>query len=168
VPAQGVKGKNNVTHLFRFVFSSLVLIAGLLEKALFRVCFFLFFVSVIPAIAAEQKTAETSNTAAPSGATTAPAPSPGIPLEEVAVQATQVENLIRGFATNLADANEVETIQKLLPQVRADLARELNSTITILQGQPGLSAGLRGEITGQSKEESRREEPEMKWETKGT
>ena len=155
-----------MTHLFRFVFSSLVLIAGLLEKALFRVCFFL--VSVVPAIAAEQKTAETSNPAAPSGATAAPAPSPGIPLEEVAVQATQVENLIRGFATNLADANEVETIQKFLPQVRADLARELKSTTTILQGQPGLSAGLRGEITGQSKEESRREEPEMKWETKGT
>lgn len=100
----GVKRENNVTRLFRFVSSSLVLIAGLLEKALFRVCFFLFFVSVVPAIAAEQKTAETSNPAAPSGATTAPAPSPGIPLEEVAMQATQVENLIRGFATNLADA----------------------------------------------------------------
>jgi hypothetical protein len=146
----------------------LVSVVPLLEKALFRVCFFLFFVSVVPAIAAEQKTAKTSNPAAPSSATTAPAPSPGIPLEEVAIQTTQVENLIRGFATNLADANEVETIQKFLPQVRTDLARELKSTTTILQGQPGLSAGLRGGITGQSKEESRREEPEMKWETKGT
>lgn len=93
-----------MTRLFRFASLFLVLITGLLEKALFRVCFFLFFVSVVPAIAAEQKTAETSNPAAPSGATTAPAPSPEIPLEEVAMQATQVENLIRGFATNLADA----------------------------------------------------------------
>ena len=33
---------------------------------------------------------------------------------------------------------QVETIQKFLPQVRADLARELNSTITILKGQPAL------------------------------
>ena len=93
-----------MTRLFRFASLFLVLITGLLEKALFRVCFFLFFVSVVPAIAAEQKTAKTSNPAAPSGATTAPAPSPGIPLEEVAMQASQVENLIRGFATNLADA----------------------------------------------------------------
>ena len=73
-----------MTRLFRFVSSSLVLIAGLL--------------------AAEQKTAKTSNPVAPSGATTAPAPSPEIPLEEVAMQLTQVENLICGFATNLADA----------------------------------------------------------------
>jgi hypothetical protein len=130
--------ENNVTRLFRFVFSSLVSVAGLLEKPLLRVYFFLFFVSVVPTIAAEQKTAETSNPAAPSGATTAPAPSPGIPLEEVAVQGTQVENLIRGFATNLADANEVETRQKFLPQVRADLARELKSTTAILKGQPAL------------------------------
>jgi hypothetical protein len=100
----------------------------LTEKALFRVCFFLFFFSVVPAIAAEQKTAETSNPAAPSSGI------PGAGAGAVVAPA----NLIRGFATNLADANEVETIQKFLPQVRADLARELNSTITILKGQSAL------------------------------
>jgi hypothetical protein len=54
-----------VIRFFRLVFSSLALIGGLLAKALFRVCFFLFFVAVVPAIAAEQKTAQKSNPAAP-------------------------------------------------------------------------------------------------------
>ena len=80
-----------MTRLFRFVSSSLVLIAGLLEKDLFRVCFFLFFVSVVPAIAAEQ----TSNPAAPSSGI------PGAGAGAVVAPA----NLIRGFATNLANAN---------------------------------------------------------------
>jgi len=54
----------------------------------------------------------------------------------VARQAMQVDNVIRGFATNLADTEGFESIEKFLPQVRANLALELKSTTAILKEQP--------------------------------
>jgi small-conductance mechanosensitive channel len=61
-----------------------------------------------------------------------------IPVEEIAIQATQVGDLIRGFATNLASTSEIETIRKFLPPVSANIALELKSTANILGNQPAL------------------------------
>ena len=54
------------------------------------------------------------------------------------MQATQVGNLIRSFGANLAPSSEIETIGKFLPQVSADIALELKSTMNILKQQPAL------------------------------
>ena len=87
--------------------------------------------------AAEEGTANPSKIGARQSPTTTPVPPAVIPLEEVSRQAMQVDNLIRGFAKNLADS-EIGTIEKFLPQVRANLALELKSTTNILNEQPSL------------------------------
>jgi len=81
--------------------------------------------------AAEQKSAEAAKTPAP------PAPAT-IPVEEVATQATQVGDLIRGFAANVAPSSEIETIRKFLPQVSVDIALDLKNTTDILKEEPSL------------------------------
>jgi potassium-dependent mechanosensitive channel len=98
------------------------------------------FVLTVPGNAAEQNTAEAPKTPAPATPTAAPAPPPPatIPVEEVATQATELGNLIRGFAANLAPSSEIETIRKFLPQMSVDLALELKSTTNILKEQPSL------------------------------
>ena len=90
---------------------------------------FLFLPSV-SGNAAEQKSAE--------AAKTPPPPLTTIPVEEVATQATQVGDLIRGFAANVAPSSEIETIRKFLPQVSVDIALELKNTTDILKEQPSL------------------------------
>jgi potassium-dependent mechanosensitive channel len=90
---------------------------------------FLFLPSV-SSNAAEQKSAE--------AAKTPPPPPTTIPVEEVATQATQVGDLIRGFAANVAPSGEIETIRKFLPQVSVDIALELKNTTNILQEQASL------------------------------
>ena len=90
---------------------------------------FLFLPSV-SGNAAEQKSAE--------AAKTPPPPLTTIPVEEVATQATQVGDLIRGFAANVAPSGEIETIRKFLPQVSVDIALELKNTTNILKEQPSL------------------------------
>ncbi len=92
-------------------------------------------VSTVSGNAAEQGTADPSKTPA-TPTSTAMTPRP-IPLEEVSRQAMQVDNLIRGFAKNLADS-EIGTIEKFLPQVRANLTLELKNTTNILNEQPSL------------------------------
>jgi len=93
--------------------------------------------STVSGNAAEQGTADPSKTpATPTPTSTAMTPRP-IPLEEVSTQAMQVDNLIRGVAKNLADS-EIGTIEKFLPQVRANLALQLKSTTNILSEQPSL------------------------------
>jgi potassium-dependent mechanosensitive channel len=90
---------------------------------------FLFLPS-ISGNAAEQKSAE--------AAKTPPPPLTTIPVEEVATQAAQVGDLIRGFAANVAPSGEIETIRKFLPQVSVDIALELKNTTNILQEQASL------------------------------
>jgi potassium efflux system protein len=97
---------------------------------------FLLLALTGPSNAAQQNTAEGSKTLAP--AATGPSAPSGIPLEEIATQAAQLGDLLRGFATNLAPSDEIETIQKFLPQVSADIALELKSTMNILKEQPAL------------------------------
>src|SRR5215475_5719651 len=67
-------------------------------------------VLAVPANAAEQKGPEAQKPSVP------PPPPAVIPVAEIATQATQVGNLIRGFATNLASNSAVETIRKNLPE----------------------------------------------------
>jgi potassium-dependent mechanosensitive channel len=100
-------------------------------EALFTVLLgaFLFLPSV-PGNAAEQKSAE--------AAKTPPSPLTTIPVEEVATQATQVGDLIRGFAANVAPSSEIETIRKFLPQVSVDIALDLKNTTDILKDEPSL------------------------------
>ena len=90
--------------------------------------------------AAEQKTQDVIKTPAPATSTVTPAPSPpsGIPVEEIAMQATQVGDLLRGFTTTLAAGSEIETIREFVPQLSLDIALELKSTTNILKGQPAL------------------------------
>ena len=90
---------------------------------------FLFLPSIL-SNAAEQKSAE--------AAKTPPPPLTTIPVEEVAAQATQVGDLIRGFAANVAPSSELETIRKFLPQVSIDIALEVKNTTNILKEQPSL------------------------------
>lgn len=97
---------------------------------------FLLLALTGPSSAAQQNTAEASKTLAP--AATGPSAPSGIPLEEVATEAARLGDLLRSFATNLAPSNEIETIQKFLPQVSADIALELKSTMNILKQQPAL------------------------------
>lgn len=97
----------------------------------------LVLLSAVSVDAAEERTANPPKTLATATPTTPAAPA-AIPPEEVAKQAMQVDNLIRGFATNLADTEGVESIEKFLPQVRANLALELKSTTAILKEQPAL------------------------------
>src|ERR1051326_2786733 len=80
---------------------------------------------VIPAVAgnaSEDATGDPAKTLTTAAPRTVPVPPAVIPLEEAAMQATQVQNMIRGFATTLADTNEVESIEKFLPDFRANLA----------------------------------------------
>jgi small-conductance mechanosensitive channel len=88
----------------------------------------LLFASVVSGGAAEQKAAEAPKPPSPAA----------IPVEEVAAQAAAIGNLIRGFAANLAPDGEIEPIRKLIPQVSAELALELKSTMSILNQQPAL------------------------------
>ena len=92
--------------------------------------------SALPSNAAEPKITEASKTPAP--VTPAPSPPSGIPVEEVAMQATQVGDLLRGFTTNLAPGSEIETIREIVPQLSLDIALELKSTTNILKDQPAL------------------------------
>src|SRR5438128_564756 len=89
---------------------------------------------------AEQKTQDVTKTPAPATSTVTPAPSPpsGIPVEEIAMQATQVGDLLRGFTTNLAPGSEIETIREFVPQLSLDIALQLKSTTNILKDQPAL------------------------------
>ena len=85
----------------------------------------------VPGNAAEQKGPEPQKPAVP-------APPAVIPVAEIATQATEVSNLLRGFATNLAPGSAVETIRKNLPQVSANNDLELASSTKILKEQPSL------------------------------
>src|SRR5262245_52195699 len=91
-----------------------------------------------PANAARPKTVEAPTPASAPPAAPAPVSQPTIPVEEVATQATQVSNLIRGFATNLAPSAEIEEIQKFLPQMSAATALDLRSATNILREHPAL------------------------------
>jgi potassium-dependent mechanosensitive channel len=84
----------------------------------------------VPGNAAEQKNAEAQKPSVP--------PPAVIPVAEIATQATEVSNLLRGFATNLAPGTAVETIRKNLPEVSANNDLELASTTNILKEQPSL------------------------------
>src|SRR4029434_3006902 len=89
-------------------------------------------VLALPGNAAEQKSPEAQKPSVP------PPPPAVIPVAEIATQATQVGNLIRGFATNIPDGSEIKTIRKCLPQVSADIDLELKSTANILKETPSL------------------------------
>jgi potassium efflux system protein len=85
----------------------------------------------VPGNAAEQKSPEAQKPSVP--------PPPAvIPVAEIATQATQVGNLIRGFATNLTPGSAIETIRKYLPEFSADIDLELASTTNLLKQQPSL------------------------------
>jgi potassium-dependent mechanosensitive channel len=89
--------------------------------------------------AAEQKIQDVIKTPAPATPTATPAsPPPVIPLEEVAMQATQVGDLLRGFATNLAPSSEIQATRAITPQLATDIQLELKSTTNILKEQPSL------------------------------
>jgi potassium efflux system protein len=61
-----------------------------------------------------------------------------IPVAEIATQATEVSNLLRGFATSLASGSAIESIRKYLPEVSANIDLELDSATDILKEQPSL------------------------------
>jgi potassium efflux system protein len=71
---------------------------------------------------------------------TAPAPqaSAPIPLAEVATQATEVSDFLRRVYANLGPSQDIEKIQKELPDLSRRMARTLQRTLTILQAQPTL------------------------------
>src|SRR5262245_57171426 len=82
--------------------------------------------------AAEHKTAEASKASEP--ATSAPSPS-AIPVEEIAMQATQVGNLLRGVTANLAPDPEIDTIRRMAPELAVNTALELQNTTNIVKEQ---------------------------------
>ena len=88
-------------------------------------------VLAVPGNAAEQKSPEAQKPSAPP-------PPPVIPVAEIATQATQVGNLIRGFATDLTPGSAIEAIRKNLPEFSANIDLELASTTNLLKDQPSL------------------------------
>src|SRR5215468_3408142 len=92
-------------------------------------------VSLLPASsnAAEHKTAETFSASEP--AASVPSPRSAIPVEEIAMQATQVGDLLRGFTANLAPDPEIETIRRMAPELAVNTALELQNTTIILKEQ---------------------------------
>jgi potassium-dependent mechanosensitive channel len=140
-----LRKKVNVTRFLRFIFSLFGFVSSLFHTHLSRISLFGFrvlpallalflFLGTFPADAAQQNSSEAPKT--PAIAT--PAASAVIPVEEVAMQATQVGDLIRGFAANLAPSSQVEAIRKFLSQASLDIALELKSTMSILKNQPAL------------------------------
>src|SRR5499426_3659849 len=95
-------------------------------------------VSLLPASsnAAEHKTAEAFSASEP--ATSAPSPRSAIPVEEIAMQATQVGNLLRGFTANLAPDPEIDTIRRMAPELADNIALELENTTNIVKEQAAL------------------------------
>jgi small-conductance mechanosensitive channel len=91
----------------------------------------LLLVSTVPGNAAEEKSPQPQKPAVP-------VPPAVIPVAEIATQATEVSNLLRGFATSLASSSAIETIRKDLPRVSGDIGLELSSTATILKEQSSL------------------------------
>ena len=89
-----------------------------------------------PGQTAEQKIADTSKATA--AATQAPSSPSVIPVEEIAMQATQVGDLLRGFATDLAPSGDIQAIRSIAPQLAVDIELELKTTMTILKGEPAL------------------------------
>src|SRR4029077_500079 len=97
------------------------------------------FLWAFAANAAERTTQDVIKTPAPATPTATPVPPPSvIPVEEVATQATQVGDLIRGFAANVVPSSEIETIRKFLPQVSVDIALDRKNTTDILKEGPAL------------------------------
>ena len=102
---------------------------------------FLLLLSTGSSKAAQQRPAASPAPAPPKSAATeagaparATAPAPeGIPVEEIAMQATQVGNLLRSFAADFAPSSEIEAIRKLIPQAKLEIALELKSTTNILK-----------------------------------
>src|SRR4030095_9274408 len=89
-------------------------------------------VLAVPGNAAEQKNPEAQKPSVP------PPPPAVIPVAEIATQATQVGNLIRGSLEKTPAGSEIETIRKFLPQVSTDIGLELKSTVNILKETPSL------------------------------
>src|SRR5208283_3537541 len=79
----------------------------------------------------DQKTPAPQKAAAPVSPT-------AIPVAEIATRATEVFNLLRALDTKLAPSFEIETIQKLLPEVSERIDRKLTEGIDILEEQPTL------------------------------
>src|SRR5215510_2191458 len=86
--------------------------------------------------AAEHKIAEASRASEP--ATSAPSPRSAIPVEEIAMQATQVGDLLRGFTANLAPDLKIETIRRMAPELAVNTALELQNTTNIVKEQAAL------------------------------
>jgi small-conductance mechanosensitive channel len=91
----------------------------------------LLLVSAVPGNAAEEKSPQPQKPAVS-------VPPAVIPVAEIATQATEVSNLLRGFATSIASSNAIETIRKNLPEVSRNIDGELASTTNILKDQPSL------------------------------
>src|SRR5262245_25149372 len=86
--------------------------------------------------AAEHKIAAASKASEP--ATSAPSPASAIPVEEIAMQATQVGDLLRGFTANLAPDAEIDTIRRMAPELAVNAALELQNTTNIVKEQAAL------------------------------
>src|SRR4029453_15485490 len=88
-------------------------------------------VLAVPGNAAEQKNPEAQKPSVP--------PPPAvIPVAEIATQAPQGGNLIRGFPNKPPSNSAVETIRKNLPEFSANVDLELASTTNVLEEQPSL------------------------------
>jgi hypothetical protein len=92
--------------------------------------------SSVPIVAAEPEPAKPSS----DPAATAPAAKPpaAIPVEELALQATEVAHLLRTVATDPGPGGDIAEIRRSLPGLSASLALELKGTTAVLDNQPSL------------------------------
>ncbi len=88
--------------------------------------------------AAEPQTAESQSPPAPSDP--APTPAAPIPIERIAPSATDVANLLRGFAAAPVPDGEILAIRKALPALSAHVDTNLGWTQDMLKDQPSLEA----------------------------
>ena len=89
--------------------------------------------------AAQTTLAPLTPTTAPAARTTAAPPvSAAIPMAEVATRATEVSSFLGNLYTQFAPSDDIEEIEKELPDLGGRMAMELRRTTKFLQAQPSL------------------------------
>jgi Mechanosensitive ion channel len=100
----------------------------------------LFMLCPVIGVTAEQKSPEhQTNTTPVSAPAAAPSGPLAIPLADVAIRTTEVENLLQNINKQSEPIPDIENIREMLPEVKAEINRNLTDTMIIINQQPMLS-----------------------------
>jgi hypothetical protein len=85
-------------------------------------------------VTAEQKVLESRNAPA-----IVPSAQSAISVADVATRTTEVENLLQNINKQSEPIPDIENIREMLPEVKAEINRNLTDTVIIINQQPMLS-----------------------------